>query len=208
MTFRSNFRNLALATALSGCAAATQQQQWTAVPSIGMQRREETVQQRCARERTTRVQECIIEGIVTQCRTRDAAGVQPCVDEGLSQSTTFENLRSLTATVSAGQEVFSMRVGNSTMMQVMRLDATTIDSSGVAFSFDIDRFSPLGGDKNAVTHEELRVNFDGVRSGNWTRFGITEVRVVAVEAAGAGGARVTLETEDPRVTVRAPPPSK
>jgi hypothetical protein len=208
MSITNRFMGLAFAgaIALSGCAgaqqAARQPQRLNMQPDIEA----ETPVQRCQRERRTRVQDCIIESIVTQCRTRragDEPAVQACVDEGLRQSLVYGETRSSTVTVGQGDELFSFRVGNSAMMDVGRLEASAVDQSGVTFVFNIERFAPtVPAEKIQITNDQVRLNFDGSRSGGWDRVAITEVRVLSAAAAGDGRATVTVETEDPRVLLR------
>jgi hypothetical protein len=202
----SRIRTLAFAAmAASGCAGA--QHTETAPPRAQPVHMTPSVlpQQRCLTERRTRIQDCIIEGLATMCRQRASGNedaYDACMTSGLDEGR-VSGARALTTTVSAGDEVFSLRMGGIHMLDVIRLEATTIDQSGVAFTFQIERLSVDAADhKTQVEQAQIRMNYDGTKSGDWWKLRILDgVWNLRVEASGSS-ARVSFETDYPSLVVR------
>lgn len=208
MTFRNAARILVFSAALAGCAS-TQEAAVAPLPRTqprpaAAPARVETPTERCQRERRSRVQECIVEGIVTSCRERNESnedGFYSCVSEGLAAPASSE--RSVTVTVSQGDEVLSLRAGAFTVMDLVRLDATTIDQQGVEFTFSIDRIAVAEpANRTPVEQAAIRINYDGTSSGDLFKLRTLDLWNLRVEAAGSGSARVLFQTADPRILVR------
>ncbi len=206
MASHSRIGALALTGFLAGCAAAQQGPTARPVSADPLANMTATVSPEGAcRQRRTRVQNCLVEAISTSCRSgsqSDDDRFYSCMAGGLAVPATSEN-HQYRVTVGAGEEAFSFRSQGNTVIDVGRLEATAVDGSGVAFVFEIERlalFQPQT--RQAVEHQELRMNFDGSKSGAWDMVAVTEVYHMAVEQAGSGRAAVTFETANPRVVVR------
>lgn len=201
-------RTLAFAGMLAFSGCATTQTAPTARPSqpargIAPAQSQETPAQRCQRERRSRVQECIIEGISASCRESsggDEERLYSCLSEGLAQPNDVGAARQVTVTVSQGDDVLSMRSGEFVIMDVVRLEAAAIDRAGVGFNYSIERLATAAPEQRArVELASVRMNFDGTRSGDWFRLEVLSLWNLRVEAASSGQARVSFETNDPRI---------
>ncbi|MFN7991471.1 MAG: hypothetical protein U0R44_04915 [Candidatus Micrarchaeia archaeon] len=206
MTLNSRMRNLAFAGALATTACAGTQHPTADPQRIRMQPTVAANPLQDCLGRRSRRQECMIEGIAAQCTGR-ASGNQDafvsCMGQGLAISET-PAARTASVTVSAGDEVLSMRVGAFTIMDVYRLDVSAVDQNGIAFTFDIERLSTSAPtERTQVSHSELRMNFDGTKTGPWAVVSdVIEAWNFRVEAVDATHARVRFETDDPRLLVR------
>jgi hypothetical protein len=147
----------------------------------------------------------MIEGLARVCRERSPGnedGMLACMDEGLRQPTAPAH-REVSVTVAQGEEVFSMRVGGPAVFQIVKMDARTVDQSGVEFSYTVDRvFAASPSEHTSIENVQLRMNFDGTRTGDWTIPATTEIWNFRVQAGEGGSARVSFETDDPRIVVR------
>ncbi|MEW6723137.1 MAG: hypothetical protein AB1324_07775 [Candidatus Micrarchaeota archaeon] len=208
MSFHSKARALAFAgmIAVSGCATTTQQVSGGSTAPPTQLREPETPAQRCARERQTGLQACLIEGLATTCRERSRGndeGFMSCMTESLRPQSVERTERQFSVTVSAGQEVFSMRAGSPAMMDIFRMDAAVIDQNGVEFSFIRERLS-VSAPTQLTPLEQLilRMNFDGSKTGDWVRMGFIEVWNMRVQQADGGRATVSFSSDEPALFVR------
>ena len=151
------------------------------------------------------MQNCMVEAISRQCTTSSQGNEDTfysCVASGLRTPDSAES-HQVRVTVSQGDEVFGLRNATGSVIDVARLDATTIDANGVGFTFTIERISTS--QPTAVTpvsSASMRMNFDGTRSGQWDMVSVVEVTIKTVESAPGGKAAVTFETANPRVFAR------
>jgi hypothetical protein len=147
----------------------------------------------------------MIEGLAGVCRERSSGnedGMLSCMQEGLRQPTAPAH-RDVTVTVAQGEEVFSMRVGGPVVFEIVKMDARTVDQAGVEFNFTVDRvFTATVAQHATLESAQLRMNFDGTRAGDWSAASFTELWNFRVQAGESGRARVSFETDDPRITVR------
>jgi len=195
-------RTLAFAGLLAASGCATTQTAGTvpapsASASASAAQRQETPAQRCQRERRSRVQECIIESIATGCREGNAGnedGFHSCVSQGLAQPNDIAAVRQISVTVSQGDDALSMRSGESTIMDIVRLEASKIDVSGVVFTFSIERLATAAPEQRAeVLSADVRMNYDGTTSGGWSRLRVLNLWNLRVQAADSGRAAVSFE---------------
>ena len=203
----STFRNIALAGVLaaSGCAGTQAAVRPTERHEPPRGRTAELATQTCPRQRTSRIQECMIEGIAGTCRSSSGTNLDAfyaCVGEGLRQSVTPEAVQ-LSITVGPGEEVFSYRTGGPTMYQIAKLDAIAVDANGVEFNFVVERIETAAPTEVSVLDQTtVRANFDGTRTGEWMHLNFTEIWNFRVESAGSGRARVSFQTDNPAMIVR------
>ncbi|HSB46841.1 MAG TPA: hypothetical protein VLD37_02420 [Candidatus Bilamarchaeum sp.] len=158
----------------------------------------------CLRQ-TTRLQECMIEGMAGVCRERTSGneeGMLSCMREGLSQPVAPAH-RDISVTVAQGEEVFSMRVGGPAIFEIVKMEATAVDAAGVGFTFTVDRVLTATVTQHATLETaQMRMNFDGTRTGDWSAAAFTELWHFQVQAGESGRARVSFETDNPAITVR------
>ncbi len=207
MSSHSRLRVLALSGFLAvGCAGAQQapNARPRAEPSLANMTASATPESICM-QRSTRRQNCLVETLSASCRTRshgDDDNFYSCMAGGLAVPATADN-HQYHVTVSAGDEAFSFRSAGNTVIDIGRLEAATIDANGVGFVFEIERVAVYQPETRLpVEHQELRMNFDGSKSGAWDMVAVTEVYHMMVEQAGNGRATVTFETANPRVLAR------
>ncbi len=206
MTSYSKLRVLAFGAVIAtGCAGV--QQAPTAAPTARDPLANMTASEsggRCMAQRTRR-QNCLVEALSSSCRTGsngDDERFYSCVAGGLAVPLASEN-RQYHVAVSAGDEVFSFRTPGNTVIDVGRLEASAIDANGVGFIFEIERVATYQPQTRLpVEHQELRMNFDGSKSGAWDMVAVTEVYHMMVERAEGNTATVTFETANPRVLAR------
>jgi hypothetical protein len=198
----TKLRNLAFAGFLvvNGCAGAVQTvRTGRHEPPEG--RTTAPLTESCLRQ-TARIQECMIEGIARRCGERSEEAMLSCMAEGLSQPSEPAH-REISITVAQGEEVFSMRAGGPAVFQIAKLDAGAVDQSGIEFTYSVDRvFASNPTEHTSIDNVQLRMNFDGTRTGDWTIPGTTEIWNFRVQSGEGGRARVSFETDDPRITVR------
>ncbi len=204
----SKLRTLAFAgIMMAGCAGVQQNAARPAGSSdpLAHVNPAETPLQKCQREKRSGVQNCMVEAISRQCTTSSNGNEDTfysCAANGLRTPDAAEN-RQAKVTVSQGDEVFGIRNATGSVVDVARLDATTIDSSGVGFTFTIERIpTSQPSAVTPVSSASMRMNFDGSRSGNWDMVSVVEVTIKTVESAPGGKASVTFETANPRVYSR------
>ncbi len=214
MMLRSRMRNLAFSGmvvgALYGCATtqATAPPARPSAPQAAAPQRVETPSERCVRENRARVQNCIIESIVTSCRESSQGNEDnfySCVSERLviPQPETAGAATQYSVTVSAGDEVLSTRVGRAVVMDVARLEASQIDGRGVAFIYEVERLATAAPtERTRVESVTVRFNFDATTEGETFRLQGLPVWNLRVQASGSGQAQVSFETNDPAVLVR------
>jgi hypothetical protein len=214
MTFNSRMRNLAITGMavgmLAGCA--TTQAPATAARPAATQtaaaQRPQTPTERCQREQRTRVQNCIIESIVTTCRESNALNEDAfysCVSDGLvaPQTLTANPTKQYSITVSFGDEILSMRTGRAVVMDAARLEVAQIDERGVAMVYEIERIvTAVPAERTRVDLATVRFNFDGTSEGDMFKLRGLPVWNLRVESADGGRARVSFEANDPAVLVR------
>jgi|WetSurMetagenome_2_1015567.scaffolds.fasta_scaffold68550_4 hypothetical protein len=214
MTFNTRMRNLAITGmvvgALAGCA--TTQAPATAARPAATQtaaaQRPQTPTERCLREQRTRVQNCIIESIVTTCRESNAFSEDAfysCVSDGLvtPQTLTANPTKQYSITVSFGDEILSIRTGRAVAMDAARLEVAQIDERGVAMVYEIERIATAAPtERTRVELATVRFNFDGTSEGDLFKLRGLPVWNLRVESADGGRARVSFETTDPGVLVR------
>jgi hypothetical protein len=112
-------------------------------------------------------------------------------------------------TVSQGDEVFSIRNGTGVLTDIVRLEVSTIDSSGINFNYDIDRIATAQPEtKNSIQHASLRMNFDGSKSGPWDFVSITEIWNFKVEIGDGTKATIRFESANPRLLTHVKPDTK
>ncbi len=195
-----------LAAGLTACAGTQTATRPTVPEPAGReaQRRDETPQQRCQRERRSRVQECIIEAIATSCRERNQGnedGFYSCVSENLPTAVSGP-ARQVSVTVSQGDEVLSMRSGGPVVMDVVALEAASISQTGIQLTFRIERLATAQPEQRTqVDQSSITLNYDGTSSGDAFKLRVIPIWNLRAQAA-SGGAQVSFETSDPRVTTR------
>ncbi len=225
MTFNSRMRVLAFsgmaagaaAIAHSGCAS-TQATGPAAAPtaSVSASARAapaETQTQRCQREWRTRVQDCIIEGVVSGCRATDSTlgdAFYSCVSDGLSVPLpdTPPAPRQVSVTVTAGDEVFSLRSGGPVVMDVVRLETGSVDVNGASFTYTIERIATAApAQRTPVDQAAVRFNFDGTTTGDVWKLRTLPVWNLRVQTVSADRASVSFETNDQTLVAKPPSPA-
>ena len=202
----SSLRNLAIAGIfMAGCAGPQQAVRPAQRVEPPGGRTVELATQTCPRQRSSRIQECMFEGIAQTCRERSGTNQDAyyaCVGEGLRQPVTPEPVQ-LSITVGQGEEVFSFRTGGPAIYQFAKLDVVAVDSTGVDFNFVVSRVETAAPTEPMVLDQtQVRMNFDGTRTGQWMHLDFTELWNFRAESAGDGRARVSFQTDNPAIVVR------
>jgi len=189
----SSVRSLAFAgLMLAGCATT----QVASAPGTPANRMAVQVEA-CQKARKTRVQDCIVEAFAAGCRSyKDQDKFYTCVSEDLSSQPLAESRR-ISAVISKGDEMLSVREGGYALMDVASLETTKIDKDGVEFLFTIDRINTLDLSRSNLEKSMIRINFDGTASEEIWKLDVLRVWGLLAEAAPDGKARVSFETSDP-----------
>jgi hypothetical protein len=212
MTFNRTFRKLALGAAvvgaLSGCAGA---QRGDIMPKPSQTRPESRPEpalspvEKCKAGRKARVQDCIIETIVGGCKEGSAGDddkFYSCVSDGL-KTEDGPVQRQVSVTVSAGDEVLSMRVGGPVVMEVAWLEVAAIDERGIRLTFQSERLATAEpSERTPVANASARYNYDGTEEGDAWKFNGLPAWNLQVSSAARGRAVVSFETDEPGLLVR------
>jgi hypothetical protein len=193
-------RNLAFSgiIAISGCAAQT-----SAV--VNVQSKADTaisVEDTC-KGRRNKLQDCLIEGVARGCvkKTDDQTGFMACVSERLSTDISTTEQKDMNVVVGVGDEVFSVRYGNSLLFHVARMEASAITDKGAEFKFSVERIPlPAIREKTQMEQEPLAFTFDNdpVNAKLLKQAGVFDV---TVKTAGTGKVRVSFNTDNPTILV-------
>jgi hypothetical protein len=193
---------------LIGCAGkqATQSTVPVAPPKPKVAELAESPRDRCLRSRTG-IQECLIENVLTACKDKGEEERAGCMDEqkgemGLEKFEFPGETRNLSVVVRGGDEVLSLTVGEFVLVSIAKIEAVSVDESGVDFRYShLQSETDSLEDMNVLVQASFRVNFDGSTSGDIHAISGLEIWNLSVERV-AGGTRVSFSTADNRITVR------
>ena len=123
--------------------------------------------------------------------------------EALDQEFEFPGeQRDLGVIVSQGDEVLSLNVGEFVLISIVKVEATSVDESGVDFRYTHSQSeSDSLQEMNEIASFEFRVNYDGTTSGDIQRLNGLEIWNFRVREV-SGGVQVNFSTMDNRITVR------
>jgi hypothetical protein len=193
-------RNLAFSgiIAISGCAAQT-----SAV--VSTQPKADTaisVEDTC-KGRRNKLQDCLIEGVTRECvkKTDDQTGFMACISERLATGISTTEQKDMSVVVGVGDEVFSVRYGNSLLFHVARMEASAITDKGAEFKFSVERIPlPSIKEKAQLEQEPLTFTFenDPMNAKLLKQAGVFDI---TVKTAGTGKVRVSFNTDNPTILV-------
>ena len=189
---------------LTGCAARQTPQPPESAPApVARQSEEpqESPREACLRRRSG-LQECLVETAMESC-SGPVADRAVCVREALGQEFEFPGeQRDLGVIVSQGDEVLSLNVGEFVLISIVKVEATSVDESGVDFRYTHSQSeSDSLQEMNEIASFEFRVNYDGTTSGDIQRLNGLEIWNFRVREV-SGGVQVNFSTMDNRITVR------
>lgn len=168
----------------------------------------ETPVQKCQKTWRTKVYDCIIEKVVSSCRERNQSSEDEfysCISKDLMvpQAQMPSEKRQMSVAVTAGDEVFSMISGGPVVVDVARLEATTVDVNGVTFTFTIERIATAApNERKEVQQTNVRFNFNGTTTGDVWKLMILPIWNFRVQTVASDRATVSFETNEPTVLVR------
>jgi hypothetical protein len=188
---------------LTGCAArqTPQPPEPAPAPAARQEEPQESPREACL-SRRARIQECLIESAMTSC-----AGPREdrtaCIHEALEQEMEFPGeQRDLSVTVRNGDEVLSMNVGEFVLISIVKVNAVSVDGTGVDFRYSHTQSETDNLDEmRELVNFTFRVNFDGTKSGDIQNLNGLEIWNFRVSQT-PGGAQVNFSTMDNRITVR------
>ena len=190
---------------LVGCAARQTPQAPEPAPAPAAraqeEQREENPRERCL-SRRARIQECLIEAAMTSC-AGPRADRTTCIREAAGQEMEFPGAqRDLSVTVRNGDEVLSMNLGEFVLISIVKVEAVSVDGTGVDFRYSHTQSETDNLDEmRELVNFTFRVNYDGTTSGDIQRLSGLEIWNFRVSQSGEG-AQVSFSTMDNRITVR------